>query len=95
MASLLGRYPWHMQHAVLTEHRVQQYQYKPPQSDFQLSSFHGACRVLDVGCGCGFIAACAAVLAGKPGTVVGVDIKPACIKLSQDNIDRLRDSSNR
>jgi methylase of polypeptide subunit release factors len=52
-------------------------------------------RVLDVGCGCGFIAACAAVLAGKQGTVVGVDIKPACISLSSDNISRLRASSSR
>jgi len=82
-------------HVVLPKRRVQQRQYTPVHFDFQLSSFHRACRVLDVGCGCGFIAACAAVLAGKQGTVVGVDIKPACIKLSQDNIDRLRDSSNR
>lgn len=51
-------------------------------------------RVLDVGCGCGFIAACAAMLAGRQGTVVGVDIKPAAIRLTGGNIDRLRASSN-
>lgn len=51
-------------------------------------------RVLDVGCGCGFIAACAAVLAGKSGRVVGVDIKPTCVKLSQDNIARLAATSS-
>lgn len=52
-------------------------------------------RVLDVGCGCGFIAACAAMLAGKQGHVAGVDIKPAAIRLSAGNIDRLREASSR
>jgi methylase of polypeptide subunit release factors len=52
-------------------------------------------RVLDVGCGCGFIAACAAMLAGKQGSVVGVDIKPAAISLTTGNLDRLRESSSR
>ncbi|KAF6261005.1 protein-L-isoaspartate O-methyltransferase-domain-containing protein [Scenedesmus sp. NREL 46B-D3] len=51
-------------------------------------------RVLDVGCGCGFIAACAAVLAGKSGCVVGVDIKPTCVKLAQDNIAQLAATSS-
>jgi SAM-dependent methyltransferase len=52
-------------------------------------------RFLDVGCGCGFLAACAATLVGRQGSVVGVDIKAAAIQLSQDNIDRLRATSSR
>eukprot|EP00882_Tetradesmus_deserticola_P022592 GHRQ01024520.1.p1 GENE.GHRQ01024520.1~~GHRQ01024520.1.p1 ORF type:complete len:324 (+),score=122.32 GHRQ01024520.1:74-973(+) len=51
-------------------------------------------RVLDIGCGCGLIAACAAVLAGKSGRVVAVDTKPACVKLSQDNIAHLAATSS-
>eukprot|EP00879_Flechtneria_rotunda_P008171 GHRR01008560.1.p1 GENE.GHRR01008560.1~~GHRR01008560.1.p1 ORF type:complete len:542 (+),score=177.66 GHRR01008560.1:161-1786(+) len=51
-------------------------------------------RVLDVGCGCGYIAACAAVLAGKTGQVVGVDTKAACVKLSNDNVSHLRQNSS-
>jgi methylase of polypeptide subunit release factors len=35
------------------------------------------------------------MLAGRQGSVVGVDIKPAAIRLSRDNIDRLRGNSNR
>eukprot|EP00878_Enallax_costatus_P008072 GHUV01008442.1.p1 GENE.GHUV01008442.1~~GHUV01008442.1.p1 ORF type:complete len:607 (+),score=209.30 GHUV01008442.1:178-1998(+) len=47
-------------------------------------------RVLDVGCGCGFIAAATAVLAGRNGVVVGVDTKPVCVNLSKDNVHQLR-----
>lgn len=51
-------------------------------------------RVLDAGCGCGLIAAAAALLTGRSGTVVGVDIKPACVSLSSSNIAALTAGSS-
>eukprot|EP00775_Hariotina_reticulata_P003599 gene3599-3864_t len=51
-------------------------------------------RVLDVGTGCGFIAGAAAVLAGKTGTVVGIDIKDTCISLCRANIAELTTNSS-
>lgn len=45
--------------------------------------------VLDVGCGCGIVAACAAWLVGKAGQVVGVDVRPACIELCRNNVQQV------
>jgi len=45
--------------------------------------------VLDVGCGCGLVAAAAAMLAGKAGRVVALDVRPACIAMTQRNIAAL------
>lgn len=50
-------------------------------------------RLLDVGCGCGIVAACASLLVGRAGTVAGIDIRQACVRLSCDNVARLRASS--
>jgi hypothetical protein len=37
---------------------------------------------------------CCFLQAGKSGRVVGVDIKPTCVKLSQDNIAQLAATSS-
>ncbi|KIZ03317.1 Protein-L-isoaspartate O-methyltransferase [Monoraphidium neglectum] len=50
-------------------------------------------RFLDVGCGCGVLAACAAMLVGPSGRVAGVDTRDYCVELSADNVDRLRTTS--
>lgn len=47
-------------------------------------------RVLDVGTGCGFIAAAAAFLTGKRGAVVAIDKKKDCVTLAKNNVQRLR-----
>lgn len=45
-------------------------------------------KVLDVGCGSGYLTACMAIMAGKTGRVVGIDHYPELIELSRRNIDR-------
>ncbi|KAI8472709.1 MAG: protein-L-isoaspartate O-methyltransferase-domain-containing protein [Monoraphidium minutum] len=50
-------------------------------------------KFLDVGCGCGILAACAAMLVGPGGRVAGVDVRSYCVELSADNVDALRRSS--
>lgn len=47
-------------------------------------------RFLDVGCGCGILAAAAAALVGPRGRVAGVDTRPYCVELSESNVARLR-----
>jgi len=51
-------------------------------------------RFLDVGCGCGYLAACAALLVGPTGRVAGVDTRAACVELSEENVERLRGTSS-
>ncbi|KAL6780621.1 hypothetical protein ACKKBF_B12430 [Auxenochlorella protothecoides x Auxenochlorella symbiontica] len=46
-------------------------------------------RVLDVGCGCGILAACAAFMVGRAGSVVGIDVRRQAVRLSRDNVRRL------
>ncbi|PNH03473.1 Protein-L-isoaspartate O-methyltransferase [Tetrabaena socialis] len=48
-------------------------------------------RVLDVGCGCGVVAAYAAYLAGPEGQVVAVDVRSSAISLAAANLRRLRE----
>ncbi|KAF8072717.1 PIMT1 [Scenedesmus sp. PABB004] len=50
-------------------------------------------RMLDVGCGCAIISACAALLVGRTGRVVGIDTKPRCVQLSRDNVARLAEAN--
>ena len=45
--------------------------------------------VLDVGVGCGVVAAAAAVIVGRGGRVVGIDVRRECVALARDNIARL------
>ena len=52
------------------------------------------CRVLDVGSGCGVIAASAAYLVGKAGTVTGVDVRRAAVTLGRENLARLEHSNS-
>ena len=47
-------------------------------------------RFLDVGCGCGILAAAAAAFVGSSGAVCGVDVRPFCVQLSGDNVEHLR-----
>lgn len=47
-------------------------------------------RVLDVGCGCGLMAAYAAYLVGKSGEVVAMDIKECCVAMVKKNMRTLR-----
>lgn len=73
--------------------------------DFNVSAphMHASClealqlqpghRLLDVGCGCGIINACAAYIVGKTGLSVGIDIRKAATKLATSNIKRLRSTS--
>lgn len=51
-------------------------------------------RVLDVGCGCGIVAACAAYMVGRNGVVVGVDIREDCIKLCHENVRKVKEFSS-
>jgi methylase of polypeptide subunit release factors len=51
-------------------------------------------RVLDVGCGCGIIAAAAAQLVGTTGSVTGMDILPAALQLAQTNVAALREQDD-
>lgn len=46
--------------------------------------------VLDVGTGCGIIAAAAALLTGKKGKVVAIDLRKECCDLANRNIEALR-----
>ncbi|GBF99226.1 hypothetical protein Rsub_11433 [Raphidocelis subcapitata] len=50
-------------------------------------------RFLDVGCGCGYLAAAAAMLVGPSGRVAGLDTRSYCVELAEDNTARLRDTS--
>eukprot|EP00193_Tetraselmis_chui_P018060 CAMPEP_0177780392 /NCGR_PEP_ID=MMETSP0491_2-20121128/17172_1 /TAXON_ID=63592 /ORGANISM="Tetraselmis chuii, Strain PLY429" /LENGTH=458 /DNA_ID=CAMNT_0019300147 /DNA_START=1307 /DNA_END=2680 /DNA_ORIENTATION=+ len=50
-------------------------------------------RVLDVGCGCGVVSALAALLVGKGGCVVGMDVLPAAVSLSEANLAQLMSSN--
>ncbi|KAG2491963.1 hypothetical protein HYH03_009694 [Edaphochlamys debaryana] len=47
-------------------------------------------RVLDVGCGCGIVAAYAAYMVGSKGQVTGIDIREAALTLAEANLARLR-----
>lgn len=47
-------------------------------------------RVLDVGSGTGYVAACAAVLVGQSGSVTSVDVRPRAIEMSEENVRELR-----
>eukprot|EP00891_Asterochloris_glomerata_P002710 jgi/Astpho2/2710/fgenesh1_pg.00050_%23_25_t len=74
--------------------------------DFNISAphMHATClealqlqpgqRVLDVGSGCGVIAASAAYLVGKAGTVTGVDVRRAAVTLGRENLARLEHSNS-
>ncbi|CAL8462859.1 g2393 [Coccomyxa elongata] len=46
-------------------------------------------RFLDVGSGCGIVAACAAVLVGKMGRSVGIDIKQPAVQLGRVSVQNL------
>ena len=60
---------------------------------------HGAClelladhmtpgkRVLDVGVGSGYLAACMALLVGETGKVVGIDVVPELVDLAEKNLN--------
>ena len=50
--------------------------------------------MLDVGSGCGVIAASAAYLVGKAGTVTGVDVRRAAVTLGRENLARLEQSNS-
>lgn len=50
-------------------------------------------RFLDVGCGCGYLAAAAALLVGPSGRAAGLDVRAACVALSRANVARLRAAS--
>eukprot|EP00210_Caulerpa_lentillifera_P001264 g1220.t1 len=50
-------------------------------------------KFLDVGSGCGYIAACAAHLVGTEGEVIGLEIKQQIIDFSVSNVQRLRDEN--
>jgi len=45
-------------------------------------------RVLDIGCGSGYLTACLTRLVGPSGKVVGVDHIPALVELSRRNMNR-------
>lgn len=49
--------------------------------------------ILDVGTGCGIIAAAAALLTGKEGKVVAIDLRKECCDLASRNIDALRQNA--
>jgi methylase of polypeptide subunit release factors len=51
----------------------------------------GSHRILDVGCGCGLIAAAAAQLAGSGGSVTAIDILPDALCLSRENLANQRE----
>jgi precorrin-6B methylase 2 len=46
-------------------------------------------QLLDVGSGCGVVAACAAYIVGQQGAVVGIDVRKACIQQSRRNVHGL------
>ena len=50
--------------------------------------------MLDVGSGCGVIAASAAYLVGKAGAVTGVDVRRAAVTLGRENLARLEQSNS-
>eukprot|EP00210_Caulerpa_lentillifera_P008674 g8273.t1 len=47
-------------------------------------------KFLDVGSGCGIVAACAAFLVGKQGEVIGAEIKQQILEFSESCIEKLR-----
>eukprot|EP00873_Tetraselmis_striata_P012076 jgi/Tetstr1/432340/TSEL_021737.t1 len=46
-------------------------------------------RILDIGCGSGIVSALAALLVGCSGSVVGIDVLPDAVHLSESNLARL------
>ena len=67
---------------------------RPPAPCCSPTALAHVCRVLDVGSGCGVIAASAAYLVGKAGTVTGVDVRRAAITLGRENLARLEQSNS-
>eukprot|EP01090_Pellita_catalonica_P013598 TRINITY_DN3274_c0_g1_i2.p1 TRINITY_DN3274_c0_g1~~TRINITY_DN3274_c0_g1_i2.p1 ORF type:complete len:220 (+),score=24.85 TRINITY_DN3274_c0_g1_i2:29-688(+) len=45
-------------------------------------------RVLDVGCGSGYLVACLAQLVGKTGVVIGIDYIPELVQMSITNMNK-------
>jgi precorrin-6B methylase 2 len=50
--------------------------------------------VLDVGCGCGMVAALASILVGPRGHVVGIDVRRDAVEISKGNVRRLNETSH-
>jgi protein-L-isoaspartate(D-aspartate) O-methyltransferase len=48
---------------------------------------------LDVGVGCGVVAAAAALIVGPSGSVAGIDVRRECVQLSRANVARLAEQS--
>eukprot|EP00116_Pleurobrachia_bachei_P009279 sb/3469541/ len=46
---------------------------------------HPGSKVLDVGCGSGYLAACMAIMVGESGRVVGIDHIPSLVEMSVNN----------
>lgn len=72
--------------------------------DFNISAphMHAAClealevcpgmSVLDVGTGCGIMAAYLAVMVGSKGSIVGIDIRRDCVAMARESVQRLGDN---
>ena len=50
-------------------------------------------RFLDVGSGCGVLTACGAVLVGRGGCAVGIDVRPAAVDMATASVRRLAAAS--
>jgi protein-L-isoaspartate(D-aspartate) O-methyltransferase len=57
-----------------------------------LEVFSGA-AVLDIGSGSGIVTAALSVLAGKTGSILGIDIRRDACELSKKNVEKLKESS--
>lgn len=58
-----------------------------------LDVFPGA-SVMDVGSGCGLVAAACAVLAGREGHVLGIDVRRECCEMGRKGVAQLKETSS-